>query len=207
MTSAIPAAPSGLAEDLYHSAPMVLVRYPIEESFVPGWVPKGLTMKALVLALFCATLAFLLSATRERKLIPGAPAVHAPIVPEQQTRAAERTPAPQPQRLVIPERPDRKITEFRLAPSPEFQSLGTVKLRITALNAERGSYNLAVRIRGREFTRKNVKVKQAVKLHSGRKATAPEIVVGAIVQNRAWGYLSEPKATPAAGRARRRFKL
>ena len=186
---------------------MVLVRYPAKGSFVPGWVPKGLTMKALVLALFCATLAFLLSAMRERKLIPGAPAVHAPIVPAQKTPTTESAPAPQPQRLVIPERPDRKITEFQLAASPEFQSLGTVKLRITALNAERGSYNLAVRIRGREFTRKNVKVKQAIKLHNDRKAAAPEIVVGAIVQNRAWGYLSEPKATPATGRRRRRFKL
>lgn len=205
MTSAIPAVASGLPEDLYHSAPMVLVRYPARADFMPGWVPKGLAMKALFLALLCATLAFLLSAMGERKLVPAAPAVYAPVVPAQERPVAENAPAPQPERLVIPERPDRKITEFRLAVSPEFQSLGAVKLRITALNAERGSYNLAVRIRGREFTRKNVKVDQAVKLRTGRKAT-PEIVVGAIVQNRAWGYLSEPKAKPASAH-RRRLRL
>ncbi len=205
MTSAIPAVASGLPEDLYHSAPMVLVRYPARADFMPGWVPKGLAMKALFLALLCATLAFLLSAMGERKLVPAAAAVYAPVVPAQERPVAENAPAPQPERLVIPERPDRKITEFRLAVSPEFQSLGAVKLRITALNAERGSYNLAVRIRGREFTRKNVKVDQAVKLRTGRKAT-PEIVVGAIVQNRAWGYLSEPKAKPASAH-RRRLRL
>ena len=206
MTSAIPAVASGLPEDLYHSAPMVLVRYPERADFVPGWVPKGLAMKALVLALLCATLAFLLSAMGERKLVPAAPAVHAPVVLAPERPVAENAPAPQPERLVIPERPDRKITEFRLAASPEFQSLGAVKLRITALNAERGSYNLAVRIRGREVTRTNVKVDQTVKLHNGRRA-APEIVVGAIVQNRAWGYLSEPKAKPASAHRRRRLRL
>jgi len=205
MTSAIPAVPSGLPDDLYHSAPMVLVRYPARADFMPGWIPKGLAMKALVLALLCATLAFFLSAMREPKLIPGTPAVHAPVVPAQERPAAENAPAPQLEHLVIPERLDRKITEFRLAVSPKFQSLGALKLRITALNAERGSYNLAVRVRGREFTRTNVKVDQTVKLDTGRKAS--EIVVGAIVQNRAWGYLSEPKAKPATSHRRRRFKL
>ena len=203
MTSAIPAVASGLPEDLYHSAPMVLVRYRARADFVPGWVPNGLAIKALVLALFCATLAFLLSAMGERKLVPAAPAVHAPVVPAQERSVAENAPAPQPERLVIPERPDRKITEFRLAVSPKFQSLGAVMLRITALNAEHGSYNLAVRVRGREFTRRNVKVDHAVKLRTGKKA-APEIVVGAIVQNRAWGYLSEPKVKPASTHRRRR---
>src|SRR5690348_866763 len=205
MTSAIPAVPSGLPDDLYHSAPMVLVRYPARADFMPGWIPKGLAMKALVLALLCATLAFFLSAMREPKLIPGTPAVHAPVVPAQERPAAENAPAPQLEHLVIPERLDRKITEFRLAVSPKFQSLGALKLRITALNAERGSYNLAVRVRGREFTRTNVKVDQTVRLDTGRKAS--EIVVGAIVQNRAWGYLSEPKAKPATSHRRRRFKL
>jgi len=202
MTSAITAVPSGLPEDLYHSAPMVLVRYPAKADFLPSWVPKGLAMKALILALFCATLAFLLSAMGERKLVPAAPAMHAPVVLAQERPMAQNAPASRPERLVIPERPDRKITEFRLAVSPEFQSLGAVKLRITALNAEHASYNLAVRVRGREFTRTNVKVDQAVKLPNGKKA-APEIVVGAIVQDRAWGYLSEPKVKPASTHRRR----
>jgi len=203
MTSAITAVPSGLPEDLYHSAPMVLVRYPARADLVPGWVPKGLAMKALVLALLCATLAFLFSAMGERKLVPAVPAVHAPVVPAQERPVAGNAPASQPERLVIPERPDRKITEFRLAVSPAFQSLGTVKLRITALNVEHGSYNLVVRDRGRELTRTNVKVDQAVKLPNGKKA-APEIVVGAIVQDRAWGYVSEPKIKPASTHKRRR---
>jgi hypothetical protein len=206
MTSAIPAVPGGLPKDLYHSAPIVLVRYPANVNFMPGWVPKGLGMKALVLAIFCAALAFLLSALGERKLVPAAPAVHAPVAPVRETIAAENTPVSPPQRLVIPELPNRKITEFRLAASPEFQSLGTVKLRITALNAERGSYNLAVRIHGRKITRTNVKVDQTVKLRTGRKA-APEIVVGAIVQDRAWGYLSEPTAKPASTHRKRRIRL
>jgi hypothetical protein len=58
-------------------------------------------------------------------------------------------------------------------------------------------------MRGRQFTRTNVKVDQAVKLGNGKKA-APEIVVGVIVQNRVWGYLSEPKAKVQSSHRRRR---
>ena len=185
---------------------MVLVRYPAKEVLLPSWLPKGLTMKALMLAILCAALAFLVSAMGERKLVPAAPAVHAPVAPVREMPAAENTPVSPPRRLVIPELPDRKITEFRLAASPEFQSLGAVKLRITALNADSGSYNLAVRIHGRKITRTNVKVDQTVKLRNGRKAV-PEIVVGAIVQDRAWGYLSEPTAKPASTHRKRRVRL
>ena len=189
MTSAIPAVPSGLPEDLYHSAPMVLVRYPGESAFASATILKWLTIKALALASLCAAIAFFFFAIRERKIAPAVPAARAPIAV---AKAATTAPPP---RLSLPERRDRKVTEFILAESSDFQSLGPVKLRLTGVNAQRGSYNLSVRTRGRQFTRTNVKLNEAVKLANGKR-TAPEVVVGAIVQNRVWGYLSEPRSQP-----------
>ena len=199
MTSAIPAVPSGLPEDLYHSAPMVLVRYPGESGFASATILKRLTIKALALASLCAAIAFFFFAIRERKIAPAVPAARAPIaVP----KAAATAPPP---RLSLPERRDRKVTEFILAESSDFQSLGPVKLRLTGVNAKSGSYNLSVRMRGRQFTRTNVKLDEAVKLANGKR-TASEVVVGAIVQNRVWGYLSEPKGTPQSKHRRRRHR-
>jgi hypothetical protein len=194
MTSALPAVPSGPPEDLYHSAPMVLVRYPGESTFASATILKRLTIQALVLAGLCAAVAFFFFAIRERKITPAVPAARAPIaIP----KAIATTTAPAPH-VSVPERRDRKVTEFILTESPDFQSLGPVKLRLTAVNAQTGSYNLSVRSRGRQFSRTNVKLDQAVKLADGKRAPS-EIVVGAIVQNRVWGYLSEPKVTPKAG--------
>src|SRR2546423_13290973 len=201
MTSAIPAVPSGLPEDLYHSAPMVLVRYPGESTFASATILKRLTVKALALASLCAAVAFFFFAIRERKIAPAVPAARAPIAMPKKTA---ETPAPA-RRLSLPERRDRKLTEFILAESSDFQNLGPVKLRLTGVNAQRGSYNLSVRTRGREFTRTNVKLDEAVKLENSKR-TSPEIVVGAIVQNRVWGYLSEPKATPQSKHRRRRHR-
>jgi hypothetical protein len=193
MTSALPAVPSGSPEDLYHSAPMVLVRYPGESTFASATILKRLTIQALVLAGLCAAVAFFFFAIRERKITPAVPAARAPIaIP----KAIATTTAPAPH-VSVPERRDRKVTEFILTESPDFQSLGPVKLRLTAVNAQTGSYNLSVRSRGRQFSRTNVKLDQAVKLADGKRAPS-EIVVGAIVQNRVWGYLSEPKVTPKA---------
>jgi hypothetical protein len=188
MTSAIPAVPSGLPEDLYHSAPMVLVRYPGPPAFPSTRIRKGLTVKALTLAALCAALAFFCFAIRERKMALVVPAAHAPIAVPKETAVV----AAPPPRLALPESRDRKVTEFFLAESGDFQNMGPVKLKLTAVDARRGSYNLSVRSRGRQFTRTNVKLNETVRL-AGAKRTAPEIVVGAIVQNRVWGYLSEPK--------------
>src|SRR5690349_15584039 len=99
MTSAISAVASGVLDDLYHSAPMVLDRYPARADFLPGCVTKGLAMKSMVLSLLCATLAFLLYAIGERKLVQAAPAVHAPVVLAQERPVAENAPAPRPERL------------------------------------------------------------------------------------------------------------
>jgi hypothetical protein len=206
MTSAMPAVPSGLPEDLYHSAPMVLVRYPGETAFASARIRRRLTLKAIMLASVCAALAFFFSALRERKQAPAAPAALAPVAAKREIAGAGPIPTPAPRHFALPERPDRKITEFILAASPEFQSLGPVKLKLAGVDARRGSYNLSVRMRGRQFTRTNVKVDQAVKLGNGKKA-APEIVVGAIVQNRVWGYLSEPKSKVQSSHRRRRRRL
>ena len=178
---------------------MVLVRYPYRSSFGSAALRKELIIKALVLASLCAAVAFVLSAMHERKLAPAAAAAHAPVVTPPKIEIVE----PTPQHLSVPERPDRKITEFMLSSSPEFQNLGPIKLRLTGVDEGNGSYNLAARFRGRQYTRTNVKLDQTVKLGEGRKA-GPEIVVGAIVQNRAWGYLSEPKTEPQI--VHRRYK-
>lgn len=202
MTSAIPAVPSGLPEDLYHSAPMILVRYPGEPALASATIRKGLMAKALALASLCAALAFSYFAIREQKIAPAVPAAHAAIAAPKPTEAV----AAIPRHLPLPEGRDRKVTEFFLAESGDFQNLGPIKLKLTAVDAQTGSYNLAVRSRGRQFTWTHVKLNEAVKL-AGAKRTAPEIVVGAITQNRVWGYLSEPKAKTHSAHRRRKRQL
>jgi hypothetical protein len=199
MTSAIPAVPSGLPEDLYHSAPMILVRYPGEPGFASETIRKGLAVKALALASLCAALAFFYFAIREQKIAPAVPAARPAVAVRTEAAVA---PAPPP-RLALPDGRDRKVTEFILSESGNFQNLGPVKLKLTAVDAQTGSYNLSVLSRGRRFTRTNVKLNEAVRLAGGTQA-APEIVVGAIVQNRVWGYLSEPRVTPPSKHRRHR---
>jgi hypothetical protein len=157
-------------------------------------------VKALALASLCAGLAFFYFAMRERKIAPVVPAARAAIAAPKETAV---DPPASVRHLSLPERRDRKVTEFILAESSDFQNLGPVKLRLTAVNAQRGSYNLCVRTGGRQFARTNVKLDEAVRLADGRR-NAPEIVVGAIVQNRVWGYLSEPKAKAQSGHRRRK---
>src|SRR4051794_4434954 len=114
MTSAMSAVPSGLPADLYHSAPILLVRYPRERNFGQTTIGNGLLVKALGLAVLCAALAFFCPAMRGRKLAPADAAAHAPVV---QFAAKPRVVAAIPPHFSLPERPDRKITEFLLAAS------------------------------------------------------------------------------------------
>ena len=117
---------------------MVLVRYPGESTFASATILKRLTIQALLLAGLCAAVAFFFFAIRERKITPAVPAARAPIaIPK--AIAYQTAPAPH---VSVPERRDRKVTEFILTESPDFQSLGPLKLRLTAVDAQTGSYNL-----------------------------------------------------------------
>ena len=97
-----------------------------------------------------------------------------------------------PQTFSLPESPNLTITEFNLPVTSEFQSVGHVDVRINGVNATTNSFDITVRTPHREFYRQDVKLAEHIPL-SKDQAEGPEIVVGAISQNRVFGYVSEPR--------------
>jgi hypothetical protein len=84
------------------------------------------------------------------------------------------------------------VTEFNLSVTPEFQSVGDVELRLMAVNTAARTYDITVRTNQREFYRQDVKLAEHVPLLKNA-ALGPELVVGAISENRVFGYLTEPQ--------------
>jgi hypothetical protein len=103
--------------------------------------------------------------------------------------------------------PDRKVTQFILAESPDFQRLGPVRLKLTSVDAARGSYNLVLVAKGRSFDKTNIKLNEPVTLPPGGTKAASQIVVNAIVADGVQGYLSEPNGVEAnySGSSHRRW--
>jgi hypothetical protein len=97
-----------------------------------------------------------------------------------------------PQGFSVPEARNLAITEFNLSVTPEFQSVASVELRLTGVNASANTYDIFVKTNQREFYRQDVKLNEHIPL-AKYSAHGPELVVGAISQNRVFGYLSEPQ--------------
>jgi len=98
-----------------------------------------------------------------------------------------------PQTFALPQSPNLTVTEFNLSVTPEFQSVGNVDLRLTSVNTAANTYDITVKTPRREFYRQDVKLAEHIPLSKDRPADGPELVVGAISQNRVFGYISEPR--------------
>ncbi len=98
-----------------------------------------------------------------------------------------------PQTFALPESPNLTVTEFNLSVTPEFQSVGRVDLRLTNVNTAANTYDITIKTPRREFYRQDVKLAERVPLSKDQPEDGPELVVGAISQNRVFGYISEPR--------------
>jgi hypothetical protein len=171
---------------------------------------RPLAWIAFGIAILCAALVFSFLALRERsfslhlaeagKIGPVVPRNAAPAAPGHLADAASRTftdrtnvvARPEPPALQLLERRDRKVTQFILAESTDFQRLGPVQLKVTGVDAVHGSYNLLLMAKGRRFDKSNIKLNEAVNISPTGARTAPQIVVNGIVPGGVQGYLSEP---------------
>lgn len=97
-----------------------------------------------------------------------------------------------PPTFALPDAKNLAVTEFNLSVTPEFQSVGDVDLKLMGVNAATNTYDIIVRTSQREFYRQDVKLEEHLPL-AKNAALGSELVVGAISQDRVFGYLSEPQ--------------
>jgi hypothetical protein len=106
---------------------------------------------------------------------------------------AESFAAPaKPLMFALPQAPNLAVTEFNLPVTPEFQAVGDIRLKVNAVNPSANTYDITVQTSRREFYRQDVKLDERLPLAKD-STSGPELVVGAIAQNRVFGYLSEPQ--------------
>jgi hypothetical protein len=193
------------------STAMVIARYSGRVPAVIGGPeppePDDLLWKALRVAGVCAACAFTFFLLSERNLLrrSGEIASSAPITTQRVRYSGTNLPnapalsadakslslATESPSIPLPDDKSLKVTEFALSVSPEFQDLDGVQLRLMGLNPTTNTYDITVRTRGREFYRQDAKVNEHIAL-SKRSKNGGELVVGAISENRVFGYLSEP---------------
>ncbi len=122
---------------------------------------------------------------------PAPTAAALPVLPAE-SKTVSPTAALAPQTFVLPDSTKLNVTEFNLSVTPEFQNVGRVHLRLTGVNPAANTYDIKVMTSQREFYRQDVKLSEHLLLARDDSA-GPELVVGAISENRVFGYLSEPR--------------
>jgi hypothetical protein len=120
---------------------------------------------------------------------PGGPPTQPPPPPDGKSVGSITS---APQTFALPDAPNLSVTEFNLSVNPQFQRVGNVALRLTAVNAAANTYDITVRTTRREFYRQDVKLAEHIALSRDQSADGAELVVGAISPNRVFGYVSEP---------------
>lgn len=120
-----------------------------------------------------------------------APAAAVPAVPQLPADAKAVSAPVGPQTFALPDASNVTITEFNLAVTADFQEVGNVDLRLTAVNAAAHTYDITVKTPRREFYRQDVQLAEHIAL-SKNQVNGPELVVGAISGNRVYGYIAEP---------------
>ena len=199
------------------SSAMVIARYSNRQLRAAGAsaqeAPPDLLWKALRVGSVCAACAFAFFFVSQRNLFERAGDTLGPM-PDSVQRlhfAGSTTTAQPPAEAVapadarsisvtgtgaptftIPEALNRAVTEFNLSVTPEFQNIGNVQLRLTGVNASARTYDITVRTSQREFYRQDVKLDEHIPL-ARNSEHGPELVVGAIAENRVFGYVSEPQ--------------
>ncbi len=93
--------------------------------------------------------------------------------------------------FTIPTDESASITEFDLPVTGDFQTVGSVKLRLMGANPMAKTYDISVKTPQREFYRQDVKLAEHILL--GRSDKSGELVVGEISPSSVHGYVSEPR--------------
>jgi hypothetical protein len=194
-----------------HAAAMVIARYSNRRVLQRGELdvppePADLVWKAIRVGVLCAACAFAFLFVSQRNLFERSGETLGAVTdtiqrvrfnpppPEPSADAKAMSPAPPAdlQDFALPEARNLSVTEFNLPVTPEFQDIGDVELRLTGVNTAANTYDITVRTNQREFYRQDVKLNEHIPL-TKNLPNGPELVVGAISQNRVFGYVSEPQ--------------
>ena len=175
---------------------------------------QDMVWKAIRLGGLCAALAFAFFSFSQRNWFERAGDTLGPLPHSIQrlhfaggTMLAERSEGPttddakivhsmastSPQNFALPQGENLSVTEFNLSVNPQFQRVGDVALRLSAVNAAANTYDITVRTSRREFYRQDVKLAEHIALSRDPSDDGAELVVGAISPDRVFGYVSEPR--------------
>ena len=98
---------------------------------------------------------------------------------------------------VLKHKGDRNYYEFTLLKGAKPQPVGTVSLQLRKTDSKRGKFTMNVTSDDKTIEKKDRTVAEPIQFYSGRDHMLFELVVWTVDKNKATGYLSTPKASPA----------
>jgi len=98
---------------------------------------------------------------------------------------------------VLKHKGDRNYYEFTLLKGAKPQPVGTVSLQLKKADAKRGKFTMNVTSDDKTIEKKDRTISEPIQFYSGRDHMLFELVVWTVDKNKATGYLSTPKASPA----------
>jgi len=191
MKSGTPRKSASVLRSIGHSATLALVR--CRDIVLPSRKPESarqvpLLWKAIGVGIVCAIFAFLYSwvngSVPHRRSVVAAHASQLRTVNQARSTSATKVP------ILVPERHNEPETAFVLSPSPDFQHIGPVSIKLRAVHPDRKSCDFTLKIsNGREWNQLEVKVNRPIPLVRGRRST--QLVVKEIFANSVSAYISE----------------
>jgi DNA anti-recombination protein RmuC len=98
---------------------------------------------------------------------------------------------------VLKHKGDRNYYEFTLVKGAKPQPVGTISLQLRKVDQKRGKFTMNVTSDDKTIEKKDRNVAEPIQFYSGRDRMLFELVVWSVDKNKASGYLSTPKASPA----------
>jgi hypothetical protein len=92
----------------------------------------------------------------------------------------------------------RDYFEFTVSRKSGAQKVGTIQVELRDTNTKKNQYTINVLADDKSFEKKNRSVNEPIFFYTGGSRAALELVINKVSKTTATGYLSVPKATPAA---------
>ncbi len=99
---------------------------------------------------------------------------------------------------LLKHRGDRNYFEFTLEKGKSPTPVSTVSLQLKKVDVKRGKFTLNVSADDRTLEKKDKLINEPLQFYSGKDRQLYELVVFEVAKNKVSGYLSTPKAAPAA---------
>ena len=159
-----------------------------------SWLTGRVLGLAAAVSLLCAALMFLALRHRDDNLFLYARApTRVSYIPHGSTLATDTSvsqlPEAGPSEVVVG--PSSAKRFFKIRRSRRFQSLGSLKLRLSRLNPQRPDLDVSFNVKGHLIEKKHVGVDQPITIAASKNTPAVEIVFDRITKDQVTGYVSQ----------------